>query len=50
MKEFFGDLFRFLSQRKKYIFAPILLVLLLLGALIVVGHGSAVSPFVYTIF
>lgn len=44
------DLGRFLIQRKKYWLMPIILVLLLLGFLIVFGGGSAMSPFIYSLF
>lgn len=44
------DLGKFLIQRKKYWLMPIILVLLLLGFLIVFGGGSALSPFIYSLF
>ncbi len=44
------DLWQYLKIRKKYWLLPIILVLLLLGALIVYGQGSAVAPFIYTLF
>ncbi len=50
MIEFFRDLWDFMRERKKYWLAPIILVLLLLGALIVFSQGSAVAPFIYTLF
>ncbi len=50
MIEFFRDLWDFMRERKKYWLAPIVLVLLLLGALIVFSQGSAVAPFIYTLF
>jgi len=37
-------------MRKKFWLAPIIIVLLLLGLLIVLAEGSAVAPFIYTIF
>ena len=40
----------FLRVRKKYWLIPIFLVLLILGGLIVFAEGSAVAPFVYTLF
>jgi drug/metabolite transporter superfamily protein YnfA len=40
----------FLRQRKKWWLAPIVIVLALFGALIVFAQGSAVAPFIYTIF
>ena len=48
--EFLTDLWGFLRVRKKYWLMPIILVLLLLGALIVFTSGSALAPFVYTLF
>ncbi|MDR2761671.1 MAG: DUF5989 family protein [Planctomycetaceae bacterium] len=47
---FLKDLWGFFMTRKKYWLAPIILVLLLLGLLIVFGSGSALAPFVYTLF
>jgi len=44
------DLGKFLMQRKKYWLMPIVLVLLLLGFLIAFGGGSALSPFIYSLF
>lgn len=48
--EFLGDLWKFMKERKKFWLAPILIVLLLLGILIVFGGSSAVAPFIYTLF
>jgi hypothetical protein len=48
--EAFSDLFKFLMERKKWWLTPIVLVLVLLGVLIVLGGGTAVAPFVYTLF
>jgi hypothetical protein len=50
MKEFFGDFFDFVKERKKYWIIPIVLVFLMFGALIIFTEGSAVAPFVYTLF
>ncbi|MBE2281127.1 MAG: hypothetical protein IAE91_12100 [Ignavibacteriaceae bacterium] len=44
------DLINFIRERKRYIFIPLLIVLLLLGILIVLGGGTAIAPFIYTIF
>lgn len=44
------ELWQFLRIRKKFWLFPIILVMLFLGALIVLGQGSAVAPFIYTIF
>ncbi len=48
--EFFKDLWDFMRVRKKFWLAPIIIVLLLLGGLIVLVEGTAVAPFIYTIF
>lgn len=44
------ELIAYLRVRKKFWLLPILLVLFLLGGLIVVVQGSAVAPFIYTLF
>ena len=44
------ELWTFLKIRKKFWLFPVILVMLFLGALIVLGQGSAVAPFIYTIF
>ncbi len=48
--EFIKDLWGFLRVRKKYWLVPAILVLLLFGVLIVLSSGSAIAPFIYTIF
>lgn len=45
-----GDLWDFLKERKKWWLLPMVVVLLLFGALIVLTSGSAVAPFIYTLF
>ncbi|MFO7446032.1 MAG: DUF5989 family protein [Ignavibacteriaceae bacterium] len=45
-----SELWQFLRVRKKWWLAPILLMLLLLGLLIVLTQGSALAPFIYSIF
>ncbi len=50
MLEVLKDLWDFLRIRKKFWMAPIIIVLLLLGGLIVLTQGSAVAPFIYTLF
>jgi len=50
MIDLLKDLWEFLRIRKKFWMAPIIIVLLLLGALIVLTQGSAVAPFIYTLF
>ena len=47
---FFREFWLFLRVRKKWWLMPVFLALLLLGGLIVLTEGSAVAPFVYTIF
>jgi hypothetical protein len=46
----FGELWEFMKKRKKLWLAPIIGIMLLLGALIVLAQGSAVAPFIYTLF
>jgi len=48
--DFLKEFFEFLKVRKKYWLLPILLVLVLFGGLIILTQGSAVAPFIYTIF
>jgi hypothetical protein len=50
MSEFLTELWAFMKERKKFWLLPIFLVLLLLGTLIVLTQGSAVAPFIYTLF
>ncbi len=50
MIDFLKDLWDFMKERKKFWLAPIIVVMLLLGVLIVVAQGSAVAPFIYTLF
>jgi hypothetical protein len=46
----FGQFWQFLMENKKFWLAPIVIVLLLVGALLVLAQGSAVAPFIYTLF
>lgn len=48
--EFLSDLWGFLKERKKFWLIPAILVLLLFGALIFMTSGTAIAPFIYTIF
>jgi len=48
--EFLRDLWLFLKARKKFWLAPVILLLLILGVLIVFAGGSAIAPFIYTLF
>ena len=50
MIELLKDLWAFMGERKKYWLLPIVVVMLLLGGLIVLAQGSAVAPFIYTLF
>jgi uncharacterized membrane protein YjdF len=50
MLELIRDLWAFLKERKKLWLAPIILILLVLGMLVVLTQGSALAPFVYTLF
>ena len=48
--DFLKEYWEFLKVRKKYWLLPILLILVLFGGIIVLSQGSAVAPFIYTIF
>ena len=48
--DFLKEFLEFLKVRKKYWLLPILLILILFGGLIVLSQGTAVAPFIYTIF
>ncbi|MGR9073567.1 MAG: DUF5989 family protein [Gammaproteobacteria bacterium] len=50
MFDLLKDLWGFMRVRKKFWLLPIIIVMLLLGALIVLTQGSAVAPFIYTLF
>jgi hypothetical protein len=50
MSTIFSELWAFMRVRKKYWLAPILLMLLIFGGLIILAQGSAVAPFIYTLF
>jgi len=47
---FLSELWKFMRVRKKFWLLPIMLMMALFGALIVLSQGSAVAPFVYTLF
>ena len=47
---FLVELWAFLRSRKKFSLLPILALLALFGALAIFGQGSAVAPFIYTLF
>jgi len=50
MIDFLREFFYFLKIRKKYWLYPIVLVLLIFGILFVLSQGTALAPFIYTIF
>ena len=50
MLDLFKDLWGFMRERKKLWMAPIIGIMLLLGVLVVMTQGSALAPFIYTIF
>jgi hypothetical protein len=50
MLDFVKEFWDFLRQRKKLWMLPIVIVLVTLGALIVLTQGSAIAPFIYTLF
>ena len=47
---FLKEMFNFLRKRKKLWLAPIFIVIVLLGGLLVLGQGSVLAPFIYTLF
>ncbi len=50
MIDLLKDLWGFMKERKKFWLAPIIFVMVLLGGLIVLTQGSAIAPFIYTLF
>tara|TARA_A100001035_G_C27533630_1_gene386383 strand:+ start:222 stop:383 length:162 start_codon:yes stop_codon:yes gene_type:complete len=48
--ELINDIWDFLKIRKKYWLAPLIITLLLMGALIIFTQGSVIAPFIYSIF
>ncbi len=48
--EFLRDLWSFLKVRKKYWLLPLIIILIIFGVLIVLTGGSAIAPFIYTLF
>ena len=49
-KSLLGELWDFLKVRKAWWLTPIILMLILVGALIIFGQSSALSPFIYALF
>jgi hypothetical protein len=48
--DFLKDLWGFLKQRKKFWLLPLIVIILMFGALMVFASGSAIAPFIYTLF
>lgn len=48
--EFLNDIWMFMKERKKFWLAPIIIVLLLLGLILILGSYSSIAPFIYSIF
>jgi hypothetical protein len=48
--EFIKELFMFLKTRKKYWLIPLIFILILMGGLIALAGGSALAPFIYSLF
>lgn len=47
---FVAELWRFIRVRKKFWLLPVIIMMFLLGGLLVLSQGSAIAPFIYTIF
>jgi len=45
-----GEFWAYMRERKKFWLAPVIVVMLLFGALLIFAQGSALAPFIYTIF
>ena len=50
MLDLMKDLWGFMRERRKFWLAPVILVMVALGGLLVLAQGSAVAPFIYTLF
>jgi hypothetical protein len=48
--DFLIELWKFLSSRKKLWLAPIIIIMIILGTLLILAQGSVVAPFIYTLF
>ena len=46
----FRELWAFMRERKKFWLLPIIIIMVLLGGLLVLAQGSAIAPFIYTLF
>ena len=47
---FLKELWKFIRVRKKFWLAPIILIMLLIGSILILAQGSPVAPFIYTMF
>jgi hypothetical protein len=50
MRDLLRDLWLFMKDRKKYWLLPVIIAILIFGLLVVFGGGSAMAPFIYTLF
>jgi hypothetical protein len=50
MMDFLSEFWQFIRSRKKFWLLPLFFVIVLMGGLVVLTHGSAIAPFIYTIF
>lgn len=50
MIELFKELWAFLKMRKKFWLLPVILMMFMIGGLLVLAKGSAIAPFIYTLF
>ena len=50
MLPFLGELWRFVRARRKYWLAPVLILFLIFGSLLIATKGSVLAPFIYTVF
>ena len=50
MSSFLSELFAYMGARKKWWLMPIIAMLLVVGGLLIIAQGSALAPFIYTIF
>jgi len=50
MSDFIIELWAYMKERKKIILLPIILILVLFGTVVIVTQGSAIAPFIYTMF
>ncbi len=48
--DFLSEMWAFLRERKKFWLLPIVVMLVIFGGLLLLAHGSAIAPFVYTLF